>query len=63
MSRAVVLEPPTRGPISSGLERSGEHMPDTAKGMLIVSMWVGRLEIIPVAVLLGAVLERLDLYR
>ncbi|WP_394345381.1 TrkH family potassium uptake protein [Halorubrum amylolyticum] len=38
-------------------------MPDTAKAMLIINMWVGRLEIIPVAVLLGAILQRLNLYR
>lgn len=37
-------------------------MPGVAKGMLIVNMWVGRLEIIPVAVLLGAVFRRLDVY-
>jgi trk system potassium uptake protein TrkH len=38
-------------------------MPDTAKAMLIINMWVGRLEIIPIAVLLGAVFQRLNLYR
>ena len=47
--------------LDSGI--TGPTMPDTAKGMLIINMWVGRLEIIPVAVLLGAVLQRLDLYR
>jgi trk system potassium uptake protein TrkH len=30
--------------------------------MLILNMWVGRLEIIPVAVLLSSVFSRLDLY-
>jgi len=38
-------------------------MPDAAKAMLIVNMWVGRLEIIPIAVLLGATFQRFDLYR
>ncbi|PSQ63075.1 MAG: trk system potassium uptake protein TrkH, partial [Halobacteriales archaeon SW_8_66_22] len=38
-------------------------MPDTAKAMLIINMWAGRLEIIPVVVLLGAVFQRLNLYR
>ncbi|WP_232833865.1 TrkH family potassium uptake protein [Saliphagus sp. LR7] len=38
------------------------EMPSIAKGMIIVNMWVGRLEIIPVAVLLGTVFRRLDLY-
>ena len=42
---------------------TGPTMPGTAKAMLILNMWVGRLEIIPVAVLLGSVLQRLDLYR
>jgi trk system potassium uptake protein TrkH len=47
--------------LDSGI--TGPGMPDTAKAMLIINMWVGRLEIIPVAVLLGAVFRRLDLYR
>ncbi|PSQ52429.1 potassium transporter Trk [Halobacteriales archaeon SW_8_65_20] len=47
--------------LDSGI--TGATMPDTAKMMLIVNMWVGRLEIIPIAVLLGAVFQRLDLYR
>ncbi|WP_115863022.1 TrkH family potassium uptake protein [Halorussus litoreus] len=47
--------------LDSGI--TGPGMPDTAKAMLIVNMWVGRLEIIPVAVLLGAVFQRFDLYR
>jgi trk system potassium uptake protein len=42
---------------------TGPEMPDVAKTMLIVNMWIGRLEIIPVAVLLGAVFRGLDLYR
>ena len=42
---------------------TGPTMPGTAKAMLILNMWVGRLEIIPVAVLLGSVFQRLDLYR
>ncbi|WP_265110941.1 TrkH family potassium uptake protein [Halosolutus halophilus] len=41
---------------------TGPDMPDAAKAMLIFNMWVGRLEIIPVAVLLGTVFQRLDLY-
>jgi len=47
--------------LDSGI--TGPTMPDTAKAMLIINMWVGRLEIIPIAVLLGSVLQRLDLYR
>lgn len=47
--------------LDSGI--TGPTMPDTAKAMLIINMWVGRLEIIPIAVLLGAVLQRFDLYR
>jgi len=47
--------------LSSGI--TGPDMPDTAKAMLILNMWVGRLEIIPIAVLVGSVLQRLDLYR
>lgn len=47
--------------LDSGI--TGPTMPETAKAMLIVNMWVGRLEIIPVAVLLGAVFRRFDLYR
>lgn len=47
--------------LSSGI--TGPDMPDTAKAMLIVNMWVGRLEIIPVAVLVGSILQRLNLYR
>jgi trk system potassium uptake protein TrkH len=47
--------------LSSGI--TGPTMPEAAKAMLIVNMWVGRLEIIPIAVLLGAIFQRLDLYR
>jgi len=47
--------------LDSGI--TGPTMPDSAKAMLIVNMWVGRLEIIPVAVLVGSVLQRLNLYR
>jgi len=47
--------------LDSGI--TGPGMPDPAKAMLIINMWVGRLEIIPVAVLLGAVFQRLNLYR
>jgi trk system potassium uptake protein TrkH len=47
--------------LDSGI--TGPTMPDTAKAMLIINMWVGRLEIIPIAVLLGSVLQRLNLYR
>jgi len=47
--------------LDSGI--TGATMPAPAKAMLIVNMWVGRLEIIPVAVLVGAVLRRLDGYR
>ena len=43
--------------LDSGI--TGSDMPDTAKAMLIVNMWVGRLEIIPVAVLVGSILRRL----
>ena len=47
--------------LDSGI--TGPGMPDTAKAMLLLNMWVGRLEIIPVAVLLGAVFRRVNLYR
>ncbi|ELZ08309.1 trk system potassium uptake protein TrkH [Halovivax asiaticus JCM 14624] len=47
--------------LDSGI--TGPGMPDPAKVMLVLNMWVGRLEIIPVAVLLGTVLQRLGLYR
>lgn len=41
---------------------TGPDMPDVTKWMLIFNMWIGRLEIIPVAVLIGAVLKRFDMY-
>jgi len=47
--------------LDSGI--TGPTMPAAAKAMLIVNMWVGRLEIVPIAVLLGAILQRLNLYR
>jgi len=47
--------------LDSGI--TGPEMPRTAKMMLMLNMWVGRLEIIPVAVLMGSVLRRFDLYR
>ncbi|EMA18237.1 trk system potassium uptake protein TrkH [Haloarcula amylolytica JCM 13557] len=47
--------------LSSGI--TGPAMPDTAKAMLTLNMLVSRLEIIPIAVLIGSVLQRLDLYR
>ncbi|WP_339103423.1 TrkH family potassium uptake protein [Haloterrigena salinisoli] len=42
---------------------TGPGMPTAAKTVLLFNMWIGRLEIIPVAVLLGAFFQRLDLYR
>jgi len=47
--------------LDSGI--TGPTMPDSAKAMLIINMWVGRLEIIPVTVLIGAIFQRLSLYR
>lgn len=47
--------------LDSGI--TGPGMPDTAKVMLIFNMWIGRLEIIPVAVLLGTIFQRLNLYN
>jgi trk system potassium uptake protein TrkH len=47
--------------LDSGI--TGPEMPAAAKAMLLLNMWVGRLEVIPVAVLLGAVFQRLNLYR
>jgi len=47
--------------LDSGI--TGPGMPDAAKAMLVFNMWVGRLEIIPTVVLLGAVFQRLGLYR
>ena len=42
---------------------TGPEMPSITKAMLILNMWVGRLEIIPIAVLVGAILGRLNLYK
>ena len=42
---------------------TGPAMPTVTKGMLILNMWVGRLEIIPIAVLLDSVFRRLNLYK
>lgn len=42
---------------------TGPDMPSVAKAMLVVNMWVGRLEIIPVAVLLGTIFRSLSLYK
>lgn len=47
--------------LSAGI--TGPTMPDVAKGMLILNMWVGRLEIIPIAVLLDSIFRRLNLYK
>jgi len=47
--------------LSAGI--TGAGMPAPAKAVLVVNMWVGRLEIIPVAVLVGAALRRFDVYR
>ncbi|WP_230198532.1 TrkH family potassium uptake protein [Halopiger goleimassiliensis] len=42
---------------------TGVEMPNAGKAVLIINMWVGRLEIIPVVVLLRGALLRFDLYR
>ncbi len=42
---------------------TGPDMPDAAKVMLLFNMWIGRLEIIPVAVLLGSIFRRGGLYE
>jgi trk system potassium uptake protein TrkH len=47
--------------LDSGI--TGPTMPGSAKAMLIINMWVGRLEIIPVTVLTGAIFQRFNLYR
>ncbi|APW98742.1 potassium transporter Trk [Halobiforma lacisalsi AJ5] len=47
--------------LDSGI--TGPDLPAAGRAMLIANMWVGRLEIIPVAVLLGAVFRRAGLYR
>ncbi|MFC7071632.1 TrkH family potassium uptake protein [Halovenus rubra] len=47
--------------LDSGI--TGPTMPNLSKIMLVVNMWVGRLEIIPIAVLLSSLFQRFDLYR
>ncbi|SDJ58584.1 trk system potassium uptake protein TrkH [Halovenus aranensis] len=47
--------------LDSGI--TGPAMPETGKVILILNMWVGRLEVIPIAVLLATVLRQFDLYR
>ena len=47
--------------LSAGI--TGVAMPDITKGMLILNMWVGRLEIIPIAVLIDSIFRRLNLYK
>ncbi|MDJ1430920.1 TrkH family potassium uptake protein [Halostagnicola sp. A-GB9-2] len=42
---------------------TGSNMPETAKVMLLFNMWIGRLEIIPIAVLIGAVFKSAGLYE
>ena len=42
---------------------TGPTMPTVTKGMLILNMWVGRLEIIPIAVLMDSIFRRLNLYN
>jgi trk system potassium uptake protein TrkH len=46
--------------LDSGI--TGPDMPTVTKAMLILNMWVGRLEIIPIAVLLDSFFRRLNLY-
>jgi trk system potassium uptake protein TrkH len=47
--------------LASGI--TGPTMPAAAKAMLLFNMWVGRLEIIPIAVILGAIFRRVGVYR
>ncbi|MFB6075250.1 MAG: TrkH family potassium uptake protein [Haloarculaceae archaeon] len=47
--------------LSTGV--TGPGMPNVAKGMLVFNMWIGRLEIIPVLVLLRSLLSRGGFYR
>lgn len=47
--------------LDSGI--TGPEMPTITKAMLLLNMWVGRLEIIPIAVILGAIFSRLNLYQ
>ena len=56
-----VMSAQSNGGLSSGI--TGPARPATAKAMLILNTWVGRLEAIPLTVLIGSVRQRLDLYR
>ncbi|WP_440007951.1 TrkH family potassium uptake protein [Halomicrococcus sp. SG-WS-1] len=47
--------------LSSGI--TGPDMPVAAKVMFLFNMWIGRLEIIPVLVLLRGLFDTFDLYR
>ncbi|ELZ23115.1 potassium transport system protein trkH1 [Halosimplex carlsbadense 2-9-1] len=47
--------------LSSGI--TGPAMPTPAKVMFLFNMWIGRLEIIPVLVLLRGLLDTFDFYR
>jgi trk system potassium uptake protein TrkH len=47
--------------LSSGI--TGPTMPDIGKVMFLFNMWIGRLEIIPVLVLLRAIFKRGGVYR
>ena len=47
--------------LSSGI--TGPDMPTAAKVMFLFNMWIGRLEIIPVLVLLRGLFDTLDLYQ
>ena len=47
--------------LSSGI--TGAGMPTIAKVMFLFNMWIGRLEIIPVLVLLRVIFQGSDLYR
>lgn len=47
--------------LSSGI--TGPNMPTAAKVMFLFNMWIGRLEIIPVLVLLRGLFDSVNLYR
>jgi len=47
--------------LSSGI--TGPEMPTTAKVMFLFNMWIGRLEIIPVLVLLRSLFKNINLYE
>jgi trk system potassium uptake protein TrkH len=47
--------------LSSGI--TGPDMPTPAKVMFLFNMWIGRLEIIPVLVLLRGLFDAFDIYR